>query len=75
MPSPAYSAPLANSISNPGSIVSATPESPSSIRSPSVRSNYSLRLVNSTPDPVLQNNTEHCSHSLDGLAHQVLGNN
>jgi hypothetical protein len=76
MHSPAYSAQLANSISNPGSIMSAAPESPSSsIRSPSVRSNYSLRLINSTPDPFQtqpnnNGNSEH-SYSLDAFIHQV----
>lgn len=62
MSSPAYSIHQANSISNPASIISATPDSPSStIRPPSVRSNYSLRFVNSTPDPtttIIHNNND-----------------
>ncbi|KAI1732133.1 GRAM domain-containing protein [Ditylenchus destructor] len=43
-----------HSMSNPGSIMSAPPESPASVsnlqRSPSVKSAYSVRMNNSTPD-------------------------
>ncbi|KAI1725639.1 GRAM domain-containing protein [Ditylenchus destructor] len=43
-----------HSMSNPGSIMSAPPESPASVsnlqRSPSVKSAYSVRMTNSTPD-------------------------